>query len=37
LIANYEAIDWQIVHVMATRHMEDFAAFAMAAVASVEA
>ncbi|MCA1977683.1 MAG: DUF86 domain-containing protein [Thiobacillus sp.] len=27
-VHNYEAIDWQIAHAIATRHMEDFSAFA---------
>lgn len=27
-VHNYEAIDWQIAHAIATRHMEDFTAFA---------
>ena len=31
-IHNYEAIDWQITHIIATRHIEDFAAFAAAIV-----
>ena len=29
----YEAIDWQIAHAIATRHMSDFVAFATAVVA----
>lgn len=29
-VHNYEAIDWQIAHAIATRHMEDFTAFAAA-------
>lgn len=31
-VHNYEAIDWQIAHIIATRHMNDFAAFANAVV-----
>jgi uncharacterized protein YutE (UPF0331/DUF86 family) len=31
---NYEAIDWQIAHAIATRHMNDFAVFAEAVVES---
>ena len=31
-VHNYEAIDWQIAHAIATRHMEDFTAFAGAIV-----
>ncbi len=31
-IHNYEAIDWQIAHAIATRHMDDFTAFAKAVV-----
>lgn len=27
-VHNYEAIDWQIAHAIATRHMENFTAFA---------
>ena len=27
-VHNYEAIDWEIAHAIATRHMEDFTAFA---------
>lgn len=33
-VHNYEAIDWEITHAIATRHMDDFAAFAAAVVAS---
>ena len=33
-VHNYEAIDWQIAHAIATRHMSDFAAFATAVVES---
>ena len=33
-VHNYEAIDWQIAHAIATRHMSDFAAFASAVVES---
>ena len=29
-IHNYEAIDWQITHLIATRYLEDFTAFAAA-------
>lgn len=32
-VHNYEAIDWEITHAIATRHMNDFAAFAAAVVA----
>ncbi len=35
-VHNYEAIDWQIVHAIATRHLPDFAAFATAVVAAIE-
>jgi len=35
-IHNYEAIDWQITHLIATRHIGDFAAFAAAIVDFVE-
>lgn len=31
-IHNYEAIDWQITHLIATRHLNDFTAFAAAIV-----
>lgn len=31
-VHNYEAIDWQIAHAIATRHMEDFTAFVAAVV-----
>jgi uncharacterized protein YutE (UPF0331/DUF86 family) len=34
-VHNYEAIDWQIAHIIATRHMEDFTAFATAVVTSL--
>ena len=27
-VHNYEAIDWEIAHAIATRHMNDFSAFA---------
>ena len=33
-VHNYEAIDWQIAHAIATRHMSDFVAFATAVVDS---
>lgn len=33
-VHNYEAIDWQIAHAIATRHMNDFTAFATAVVES---
>jgi uncharacterized protein YutE (UPF0331/DUF86 family) len=33
-VHNYEAIDWEITHAIATRHMSDFAAFASAVVAA---
>jgi uncharacterized protein YutE (UPF0331/DUF86 family) len=33
-VHNYEAIDWQIAHAIATRHMSDFVAFATAVVES---
>lgn len=33
-VHNYEAIDWEIVHAIATRHVNDFAAFAAAVVRS---
>ena len=33
-VHNYEAIDWQIAHAIATRHMGDFVAFATAVVDS---
>lgn len=35
-VHNYEAIDWQIAHVIATQHMQDFTAFARAIVASTD-
>jgi uncharacterized protein YutE (UPF0331/DUF86 family) len=35
-IHNYAAIDWQITHIIATRHIGDFAAFAAAIVDFVE-
>ncbi|MFO7541333.1 MAG: DUF86 domain-containing protein [Thiobacillus sp.] len=35
-IHNYEAIDWHITHIIATRHLEDFSAFAAAAVRFME-
>lgn len=33
-VHNYEAIDWEIAHAIATHHVSDFAAFAAAVVAS---
>jgi uncharacterized protein YutE (UPF0331/DUF86 family) len=33
-VHNYEAIDWEITHAIATHHMDDFAAFATAVVAA---
>ena len=33
-VQNYEAIDWEITHAIATRHVNDFAAFAAAVGAS---
>ena len=33
-VHNYEAIDWDITHAIATRHMSDFAEFASAVVAA---
>ena len=33
-VHNYEAIDWEITHAIATRHLSDFAAFAAAVVAA---
>jgi uncharacterized protein YutE (UPF0331/DUF86 family) len=33
-VHNYEAIDWEITHAIATRHVNDFAAFAAGVVAS---
>ncbi len=33
-VHNYEAIDWEITHAIATRHMIDFAEFASAVVAA---
>ena len=33
-VHNYEAIDWEITHAIATRHMRDFAEFASAVVAA---
>ncbi len=35
-IHNYEAIDWQITHIIATRHIEDFSAFAAAIIDFME-
>lgn len=35
-IHNYEAIDWQITHAIATRHIEDFSAFTSAIVDHME-
>jgi uncharacterized protein YutE (UPF0331/DUF86 family) len=34
-VHHYEAIDWQIVHAIATRHMEDFTAFAGAVAEAI--
>jgi uncharacterized protein YutE (UPF0331/DUF86 family) len=34
-VHNYEAINWQIAHLIATRHMQDFTAFAAAVVTSL--
>ena len=31
-VHNYEAIDWEITHAIASRHMNDFTAFAAAVV-----
>lgn len=31
-VHNYESIDWQIVHAIATRHLDDFKDFARAVV-----
>lgn len=33
-VHNYEAINWEIAHAIATRHVSDFAAFAVAVVAA---
>lgn len=33
-VHNYEAIDWEITYAIATRHLDDFAAFAAAVVES---
>ena len=33
-VHNYEAINWDIAHAIATRHVDDFAEFAAAVVAS---
>lgn len=33
-VHNYEAIDWEITHAIATRHMSDFTEFASAVVAA---
>ena len=33
-VHNYEAIDWQIAHAIATRHMSDFVAFTKAVIDS---
>ena len=33
-VHNYEAIDWEIAHAIATHHVNDFTAFAAAVVAS---
>jgi uncharacterized protein YutE (UPF0331/DUF86 family) len=34
-VHNYQAIDWQIVHAIATRHVEDFTAFAGAVAEAI--
>lgn len=34
-VHNYEAINWQIVHAIATRHLDDFKAFASAIVRNI--
>lgn len=33
-VHNYEAIDWEITHAIATHHLDDFSAFAAAVVES---
>lgn len=33
-VHNYEAINWEITHAIATRHLDDFAAFATSVVES---
>lgn len=33
-VHNYVAIDWEITHAIATRHVNDFAEFAAAVVAA---
>ena len=35
-IHNYKAIDWQITHIIATRHIEDFSAFAASMIDFME-
>lgn len=35
-IHNYEAIDWEITHLIATRHLDDFSAFAAAVVSFMD-
>jgi uncharacterized protein YutE (UPF0331/DUF86 family) len=35
-VHNYEAIDWSIVHVIASRHLDDFAEFVKAIIAELE-
>lgn len=35
-VHNYEAINWQIVHAIATRHLDDFKDFAQAVVRKIE-
>ncbi len=35
-VHNYEAIDWNIVHAIASRHLDDFAEFAKVVVANLE-
>lgn len=35
-VHNYEAINWQIVHAIATSHLNDFKDFAQAVVRKIE-
>jgi uncharacterized protein YutE (UPF0331/DUF86 family) len=35
-VHNYEAIDWSIVHAIASRHLDDFAEFVKAIIAELE-
>lgn len=35
-IHNYEAIDWQVTHLIATRHLEDFTEFVRAIVKFID-